>query len=55
MPYLYIPGLGIAVVAAFGLAKVGIVGVTIFVKVTEGFFNKTKNLRTLETARGVLL
>ena len=35
-------GLGIAVAAAFGLAEVGIVGVTIFVKVTEGVFNKTK-------------
>ena len=35
-------GLGIAVAAAFGLAEVGIVGVTIFVKVTEGFFNKIK-------------
>ena len=33
-------GLGIAVAAAFGLAEVGIVGVTIFVKVTEGVFNK---------------
>ena len=39
-----IPGLGIAVVAALGLAKVVIVGVTIFVKVTKGFFNGTKNL-----------
>ena len=35
-------GLGIAVAAAFGLAEVGIVGVTIFVKVTEGFFNNIK-------------
>ena len=35
-------GLGIAIAAAFGLAEVGIVGVTIFVKVTEGFFNKIK-------------
>ena len=35
--------LGIAVAAALGLAKVAIVGVTIFVKVTEGFFNMTKN------------
>ena len=35
-------GLGIAVAAAFGLAEVGIVGVTIFVKVTEGVFNKIK-------------
>ena len=35
-------GLGIAVAAALGLAKVGIVGVTIFVKVTEGFFMMTK-------------
>ena len=38
-----IPGLGIAVVAALGLAKVGIVGVTIFVKVTESFFKMDKN------------
>ena len=38
-------GLGIAVAAAFGLAEVGIVGVTIFIKVTEGFFKKTKNLK----------
>ena len=36
-------GLGIAVAAALGLAKVVIVGVTIFVKVTEGFFMMTKN------------
>ena len=35
-------GLGIAVAAAFGLAEVGIVGVTIFVKVTEGVYNKIK-------------
>ena len=35
-------GLGIAVAAAFGLAEVGIVGVTILVKVTEGVFNKIK-------------
>ena len=35
-------GLGIAVAAAFGLAEVGIVGVTIFVKVTEGIFNKIR-------------
>ena len=35
--------LGIAVAAALGLAKVAIVGVTIFVKVTEGFFKMTKN------------
>ena len=33
-------GVGIAVAAAFGLAEVGIVGVIIFVKVTEGVFNK---------------
>ena len=38
-----IPGLGIAVAAALGLAKVGIVGVTICVKITEGFFNMTKS------------
>ena len=36
-------GLGIAVAAALGLAKVGIMGVTILVKVTEGFFTMTKN------------
>ena len=35
--------LGIAVAAALGLAKVAIVGVTIFVKVTEGFFKMTKS------------
>ena len=35
-------GLGIAVADAFGLAEVGIVGVTIFVKVTEGAFNQIK-------------
>ena len=35
--------LGIAVAAALGLAKVVIVGVTIFVKVTEGFLKLTKN------------
>ena len=40
-------GLGIAVAAAFGLAEVGIVGVTIFIKVTEGFFKKTKNSKNL--------
>ena len=38
-----IPGLGIAVAAALGLAKLGIVGVTICVKVTEAFFLMTKN------------
>ena len=36
-------GLGIAVAAALGLAKVAIVGITIFVKVSEGYFNMTKN------------
>ena len=36
-------GLGIAVAAALGLAKVAIVGITIFVKVTEGYFKMTKN------------
>ena len=36
-------GLGIAVAAALGLAKVGIMGVTIYVKVTEWFFKMTKN------------
>ena len=35
--------LGIAVAAALVLAKVVIVGVTIFVKVTEGFLKLTKN------------
>ena len=40
-------GLGIAVAAAIGLAKVGIVGVTIFVKVMEGFFAMTKNPQKL--------
>lgn len=38
-----IPGLGIAIAAAVGLAKVAIVSVTIFVKVTESFFKMTKN------------
>ena len=36
-------GLGIAVAAALGLAKVAIVGVTIFVKVTEWFVMVIKN------------
>ena len=36
-----LPGFGIAVAAALGLAKVAIVGVTICVKVTEGFFKIT--------------
>ena len=40
-------GLGIAVAAAFGLAEVGIVGVTTFIKVTEGFFKRTKNSKNL--------
>ena len=35
--------LGIAVAATLGLAKVVIVGVTIFVKVTDGFLKLTKN------------
>ena len=39
--------LGIAVAAALGLAKVGIMGVTIFVKVTESFFTMTKNPQKL--------
>ena len=43
MPYISIPGLGIAGVAALGLAKVDVVGVTIFDKVTEGFFKMAKN------------
>ena len=37
------PGLGIAAAAAFGLAKVATVGITIYVKVTEAFFDMTKN------------
>ena len=45
--------LGIAIAAALGLAKEVSVGVTIFVKVTEGFFKMTKN-PTSETAKGVL-
>ena len=40
-------GLGVAIAAALGLAKVGIVSVTIFVKVTEGFFKMTKNPQNL--------
>ena len=36
-------GLGIAVAAALGLAKVGVVGVTLCVKITETFFSLTKN------------
>ena len=36
-------GLGIAVAAALGLAKVTIVSITIFVKVSEGYFKMTKN------------
>ena len=36
-------GFGIAVAAALGLAKVAIVSITIFVKVTEGYFKMTKN------------
>ena len=35
-------GFGIAVAAALGLAKVATVAITIFVKVTEGYFNMTK-------------
>ena len=40
-------GLGIAVAAALGLAKVGIIGVTILIKVMEGFFMMTKNPQKL--------
>ena len=40
-------GIGIAIAAALALAKVGIMGVTIFVKVTEGFFMMTKNPQKL--------
>ena len=36
-------GLGIAVAAALGLAKVAIVSITIFVKVTEGYLKMTKS------------
>ena len=42
-------GLGIAVAAALGLAKVAIMGVTIFVKVTEGLFNKIKRCMSHRT------
>ena len=38
-----LPGFGIAVAAAHGLAKVAIVGVTICVKVTEGYFKLTND------------
>ena len=38
-----LPGFGIAVAAALGLAKVAIVGVTICVKVTEGYFKMTND------------
>ena len=38
-----LPGFGIAVAAAHGLAKVAIVGVTICVKVTEGYFKMTND------------
>ena len=38
-----IGGLGIAVAAALGLAKVNILFVTIFVKVSEAFFKRAKN------------
>ena len=38
-----LPGLGIAVAVALGLAKVVIMGVTFYVKVTEWFFMVTKN------------
>ena len=40
-------GLGIAITVALVLAKVAIVGVTIFVKVTEGFFMMIKNPKKL--------
>ena len=40
-------GVGIAIAAALGLAKVAIVGVTTFVKVTEGLFMMTKNPQKL--------
>ena len=46
-------GLGIAVAAAFGLAEVGIVGVTIFVKVTEGIFNKIRRRLSHRTSSAV--
>ena len=38
-----LPGFGIAVAAALGLAKVTIVGITICVKVTEGYFKMTND------------
>ena len=38
-----IPGFGIAVAAALGLTKVATVGITIFIKLSEAFFNMTKN------------
>ena len=41
---LAFPGLGIAVAAAFGLAKMAAVAVTLYVKMTEAFFNMTQNL-----------
>ena len=40
---LAIPGFGIAVAAALALAKLATMGITIFVKLTEAFFNMTKN------------
>ena len=38
-------GLGIAIAAALGLAKVTIVSITIFVKITEGYFKMTKKFK----------
>ena len=38
-----IPGLGIAVAAALALIKLATMGITIFVKLSEAFFNMTKN------------
>ena len=40
---LAFPGLGIAVAAALGLAKMAAVAVTLYVKMTEAFFNMTKD------------
>ena len=36
-----LPGFGIGIAAAFGVAKVIIIGITIFVKITEGVFTMT--------------
>ena len=36
-----LPGFGIGIAAAFGLAKVAIIGITVFVKIAEGVFTMT--------------